>query len=213
MSTPSRQRLVRDYRRLQKDPPQGVNGAPNPDNIMLWKAVIFGPEDTPWDGGTFKLKLEFSEEYPNKAPTVKFISKIFHPNVYPDGSICLDILQKQWSPIYDVCAILTSIQSLLTDPNPNSPANQEAAQLFSENKREYLQHVQECVELSWMEDAQERAKDADQATRPTGNSDRPDKDVPSLKRVSGSSPSQDQQELHVCEEPEKLCKRMRCEKA
>jgi ubiquitin-conjugating enzyme E2 A len=69
-------------------------------------------------GGTFKLILEFSEEYPNKAPQVKFVSKIFHPNVYADGKICLDILQNQWSPIYDVAAILTSIQSLLSDPNP-----------------------------------------------------------------------------------------------
>lgn len=46
--------------------------------------------------------------------------------VYADGGICLDILQNQWSPIYDVSAILTSIQSLLSDPNPNSPANSEA---------------------------------------------------------------------------------------
>lgn len=69
-------------------------------------------------GGTFKLLLEFSEEYPSKAPQVKFVSKIFHPNVYADGKICLDILQNQWSPIYDVAAILTSIQSLLSDPNP-----------------------------------------------------------------------------------------------
>lgn len=46
------QRLMRDFKRLQQDPPQGVNGSPNPDNIMLWNAVIFGPEDTPWDGGT-----------------------------------------------------------------------------------------------------------------------------------------------------------------
>ena len=43
--------------------------------------------------------------------------------VYNDGGICLDILQNQWSPIYDICSILTSIQSLLCDPNPNSPAN------------------------------------------------------------------------------------------
>mmetsp|Transcript_103 Transcript_103/g.231 ORF Transcript_103/g.231 Transcript_103/m.231 type:complete len:83 (+) Transcript_103:521-769(+) len=50
MSTPSRKRLMRDFKRLQTDPPQGVNGSPNPDNIMLWNAVIFGPEDTPWDG-------------------------------------------------------------------------------------------------------------------------------------------------------------------
>ena len=101
---------MRDFKRLQQDPPQGVNGSPNPDNIMMWNAVIFGPEDTPWDGGTFKLTLEFSEEYPSKAPVVKFKSKLFHPNVYLDGSICLDILQSQWSPIYDVSAILTSIQ-------------------------------------------------------------------------------------------------------
>ena len=47
---------------------------------MRWNAVIFGPENSPWDGGTFKLVLEFSEQYPNKAPIVKFVSKMFHPN-------------------------------------------------------------------------------------------------------------------------------------
>ena len=69
----------------------------------LWR-----PDDTPWEGGTFKLLLEFTEDYPNKPPAVRFISKIFHPNVYNDGKICLDILQNQWSPIYDIAAILTS---------------------------------------------------------------------------------------------------------
>jgi len=71
--------------------------------------------------------------------------------VYADGAICLDILQKQWTPIYDTVAILTSIQSLLTDPNPDSPANAEAARLFSENKREYHRRVRRCVENSWDE--------------------------------------------------------------
>ncbi|MBA0621142.1 hypothetical protein Godav_006791 [Gossypium davidsonii] len=91
--------------------------------------------------GTFKLTLQFTEDYPNKPPTVRFVSRMFHPNIYADGSICLDILQNQWSPIYDVAAILTSIQSLLCDPNPNSPANSEAARMFSENKREYNRRV------------------------------------------------------------------------
>lgn len=75
----------------------------------------------------FELFLEFTEEYPNKPPKVKFTSKLFHPNIYKDGNICLDILSTNWSPIYDVSSILTSIQSLLSDPNPNSPANAEAA--------------------------------------------------------------------------------------
>lgn len=69
--------------------------------------------------------------------------------VYSHGGICLDILQNQWSPIYDVSAILTSIQSLLSDPNPNSPANSEAARLYIEDRKEYNRRVQEVVESTW----------------------------------------------------------------
>nr|CAD7423708.1 unnamed protein product [Timema monikensis] len=129
---------------LQEDPPTGVSGAPTDNNIMIWNAVIFGPHDTPFEDGTFKLTIEFTEEYPNKPPTVRFVSKMFHPNVYADGGICLDILQNRWSPTYDVSAILTSIQSLLSDPNPNSPANSMAAQLYKENRREYEKRVKAC---------------------------------------------------------------------
>ncbi|XP_028096503.1 ubiquitin-conjugating enzyme E2 2-like isoform X5 [Camellia sinensis] len=174
MLTPAKKRLMRDFKRLHHDPPAGISGAPYDNNIMLWHGVIFGPDDTPWDGGTFKLTLQFTEDYPNKPPIVRFISQMFHPNIYADGSICLDILQNQWSPIYDIAAILTSIQSLLCDPNPNpspnagfpffsfqsmlsdpnanSPANSEAALLFSENKCEYNRRVREIVEQSWTED-------------------------------------------------------------
>ncbi|KAM7338391.1 hypothetical protein ACRRTK_001875 [Alexandromys fortis] len=70
-------------------------------------------------------------------------------DVYADGSICLDILQNRWSPTYDVSSILTSIQSLLDEPNPNSPANSQAAQLYQENKREYEKRVSAIVEQSW----------------------------------------------------------------
>ena len=103
-------------------------------------------------GATLRLELSFTEEYPNKPPVVKFVTKLFHPNVYTNGAICLDILQNQWSPIYDVAAILTSIQSLLTDPNPNSPANVEAAKLYQENRREYEKKVEAMVALSWEEE-------------------------------------------------------------
>ncbi len=67
----------------------------------------------------------------------------------------MDILQNQWSPIYDIAAVLTSIQSLLTDPNPNSPANMEAAKLYQENRREYDRRVAEIVEESWEDDEDE----------------------------------------------------------
>lgn len=150
MSTPAKRRLMRDFKRLSSDPPQGVSGAPTADNVLVWNAVIFGPEDTPFEDGVFKLVLTFDESYPTKPPHVKFVVKMFHPNVYANGDLCLDILQNRWSPTYDVAAILTSIQSLLHDPNPNSPANAEAAQMFTESRKEYNVRVRQTVEESWL---------------------------------------------------------------
>lgn len=60
MSTAARRRLMRDFKRLQEDPPAGVSGAPTDNNILLWNAVIFGPADTPFEDGTFKLTIEFT---------------------------------------------------------------------------------------------------------------------------------------------------------
>lgn len=174
MASHARKRLIRDFRKLQSDPPYGVSGAPVQNDIMRWHAVIFGPEDTPWEGGTFQLELRFSNDYPNKPPHVRFLSKLFHPNVYNDGNICLDILQTQWSPIYDISAILTSIQSLLSDPNPSSPANQEAARLYAENRREYNRRVQQCATESWKavetsESGSSRPATSSAAPEPTGD--------------------------------------------
>ena len=76
----------------------------------LRNAVIIGPAETPFEDGTFRLVMHFEEQYPNKPPGVKFISQMFHPNVYGTGELCLDILQNRWSPTYDVAAVLTSIQ-------------------------------------------------------------------------------------------------------
>ena len=116
---------------MQTDPPAGVSASPIQDNVMTWyaserprkdrlhlatklishrNAVIIGPADTPFEDGTFRLVMHFEEQYPNKPPGVKFISQMFHPNVYGTGELCLDILQNRWSPTYDVAAILTSIQ-------------------------------------------------------------------------------------------------------
>ena len=80
MSTTARRRLISDFKRFEKEETNGLFASPQEYNIMCWEAVIFGPEDTPWEGGSFKLILEFTEEYPNKPPNIKFITSIFHPN-------------------------------------------------------------------------------------------------------------------------------------
>jgi ubiquitin-protein ligase len=87
-----------------------ISAAPYLPAIYNRNAVIIGPADTPFEDGTFRLVMQFEEQYPNKPPQVKFISQMFHPNVYATGELCLDILQNRWSPTYDVAAVLTSIQ-------------------------------------------------------------------------------------------------------
>ena len=145
MSTRARRRLMDDYKMIMRDKNFLITAEPDENNILLWYAIILGPDETIWEGGVFKLKIEFTEEYPSKPPNVMFYTKMFHPNIYNDGKICLDILQKQWTPCYTVVSILTSIQSLLTDPNTESPANSEAAKMFDEDVDEYNDKVREHV--------------------------------------------------------------------
>lgn len=68
---------------MQTDPPIGVDASPDPNNIMQWRAVIFGPDGTLWEDGIFRLSFDFSERYPNQAPVVRFKSEMFHPNGVP----------------------------------------------------------------------------------------------------------------------------------
>ena len=90
--------------------------------------------------------MKFTEDYPSHPPEVSFKTPIYHPNVYRNGDICLDILKTNWSPVYDVSNILVSIQSLLNDPNSKSPANAEAAKLYEEDRAEYYRKVKQMIE-------------------------------------------------------------------
>lgn len=92
-------------------------------------------------GGLFLLRLQFPDQYPDKAPRVKFVSEMFHPNIFSDGNLCLDIIQEKWKPIYTVSSILASVQSLLCDPNTESPANADAARLFLADRKAYNKRV------------------------------------------------------------------------
>merc|ERR1711879_278270 len=103
------------------DAPEGICAAPVGDDLFRWSATMFGPVATPFEGGVWKLDLAFPAEYPASPPKVRFCSSIFHPNVFPDGQVCLDLLSGQsWSPSYDLSSLLVGISSLLVDPDTHS---------------------------------------------------------------------------------------------
>ena len=98
--------------------------------------TLTGAEGTVYAGLTYKLSLSFPSDYPYTAPTIKFVTPCFHPNVDNHGNICLDILKEKWSAAYSVETILVSLRSLLGEPNNDSPLNGYAAQLW-DNQEEY----------------------------------------------------------------------------
>ena len=130
-------RISRELQDLQNDPPMNCSAGPESDDMFRWEGVIFGPSDSPYSGGVFKLKIIFPIDYPFKCPTVTFTTKIYHPNINSAGIICLDILKNNWSPALTVSKVLLSVCSLLTDPNPNDPLVPEIANLYKMNREKY----------------------------------------------------------------------------
>ncbi|KZT03528.1 uncharacterized protein LAESUDRAFT_729114 [Laetiporus sulphureus 93-53] len=125
-------RLSSELMTLMMSSSPGISAFPKSDaNLFEWAGTIEGAAGTVYSGLTFKISISFPPSYPYAAPTIKFDTPCFHPNVdINGGSICLDILQDKWSAVYSVQTILLSLQSLLGEPNNASPLNPDAANLW-----------------------------------------------------------------------------------
>lgn len=120
---------------------KSISAFPEDSNLFRWKATIIGPNETVYEGQKYRLSIEFPNSYPYTAPIVKFLTPCFHPNIdVVNGSLCLDILKEKWSALYDIRTILLSIQSLLSEPNNESPLNSQAASLWK-NQEEYKKYL------------------------------------------------------------------------
>ena len=126
-------RLTKELRTIKRKPPANCSAGIKKDNIYQWEATIMGPTGSPYEGGIFKLSIDFPTDYPFKPPTVKFVTKVYHPNIR-NGNICLDIIKDKWSPALTVDKVLLSICSLLTDPNPDDPLDSDAANLYKTDR-------------------------------------------------------------------------------
>ncbi|RDX86363.1 hypothetical protein CR513_32303, partial [Mucuna pruriens] len=137
-------RINKELKDLQKDPPASCSAGPVADDMFHWQATIMGPADSPFAGGVFLVSIHFPPDYPFKPPKVSFRTKVFHPNINSNGSICLDILKEQWSPALTISKVLLSICSLLTDPNPDDPLVPEIAHMYKTDRAKY-----EATARSW----------------------------------------------------------------
>ncbi|XP_038185431.1 ubiquitin-conjugating enzyme E2 D4 isoform X5 [Arvicola amphibius] len=139
-------RIQKELTDLQRDPPAQCSAGPVGDDLFHWQATIMGPNDSPYQGGVFFLTIYFPTDYPFKPPKVAFTTKIYHPNINSNGSICLDILRSQWSPALTVSKVLLSICSLLCDPNPDDPLVPEIAHTYKADREKYNRLAREWTQ-------------------------------------------------------------------
>jgi ubiquitin-conjugating enzyme E2 H len=119
----------------------------NPNEFFITN--FFGPKDSLYEGGKWKLHIVLPENYPYKSPSIGFANKIYHPNIDErSGTICLDVINQTWSPSFELKNIFEEfLPQLLLYPNPSDPLNQEAADLYLKHKKNYEEKVKKYVDL------------------------------------------------------------------
>ncbi|KAF7283477.1 ubiquitin-conjugating enzyme E2 N-like [Rhynchophorus ferrugineus] len=151
MASGSTRRILVETKNLSKDPPPGISATPDENNCRYFHVVMAGPNGSPYEGGLFKLELFLPENYPLCPPNVRFLTKIYHPNIDKLGRICLDILKDQWSPALQVRTVLLSIQALLSSPNPDDPLANDVANMWKTREQEAVLKAKEWTRLFAME--------------------------------------------------------------
>ncbi|OZJ02434.1 hypothetical protein BZG36_04466 [Bifiguratus adelaidae] len=133
-------RIIKETERLMAEPVPGISATPHDDNLRYFDVVIAGPTQSPFEGKLLSslLELFLPDEYPMAPPKVRFLTKIYHPNIDKLGRICLDILKDKWSPALQIRTVLLSIQALLSAPNPDDPLANDVAQHWKENEKDAI---------------------------------------------------------------------------
>lgn len=153
MSSPSpgKRRMDTDVMKLYEKHEVTLVG----DSLNEFVVKFFGPKDTPYETGVWRIKVELPDKYPFKSPSIGFMNKIYHPNIdFASGSVCLDVINQTWTPLYDLSNVFDSfIPQLLSYPNPTDPLNGDAASLYLHKPEDYKNKVLDYVKKYASEDA------------------------------------------------------------
>ncbi|PWW75158.1 hypothetical protein C7212DRAFT_352788 [Tuber magnatum] len=141
----TRRRILKELDDMAKDTTSGMYATPvDIADMTHLQGRFAGPPGTPYEGGEFVVDIKLPDNYPFMPPRMKFITKIWHPNVSSQtGAICLDTLSQKWTPVLTIKTALLSLQSLLDAPEPTDPQDAEVAQQMIKNPTAFRVKAQE----------------------------------------------------------------------
>src|SRR3989338_7212249 len=140
-------RIDKELMSFEAEPSSSCSAGPEGEDIFHWTATIMGPEDTPFQGGVFYLHIHFPKDYPFKPPKLQFVTRIYHPNISSDGSICLGILKDQWSPALTISKLLFSVCSMLAYPHPDDSLAADIAVVYTTDRTQYEATAKEWTRI------------------------------------------------------------------
>ncbi|CAI9768171.1 unnamed protein product [Fraxinus pennsylvanica] len=140
---PSAKRILNELKDIQRDPPACISAGPVGRDLFHWQATIIGPVDSPYAGGIFLLNIHFPQGYPFEMLKIAFTTKIFHPNININGTICPAMFE-DFQPAHTISKVLLIISALLADPVVDDPLVPEIAYLYRTNKKKY-----QAIARSW----------------------------------------------------------------
>ncbi|KAG2424579.1 hypothetical protein HXX76_014459 [Chlamydomonas incerta] len=124
-------RIQKELKEIERDTASGVTVHLKNNSLQHLTGYVPGPKDTPYEGGLFAVEINLDNGYPFVPPKMRFITKVWHPNVSSQsGAICLDILKDQWSPALTLKTALLSLQALLSSPQPDDPQDAVVAKQY-----------------------------------------------------------------------------------
>ncbi|XP_015333436.1 ubiquitin/ISG15-conjugating enzyme E2 L6 isoform X2 [Marmota marmota marmota] len=137
-------RVAKEMEDLQQELPPYLKHLYCDDaNVLVWHALLL-PHQPPYNLKAFNLRIDFSKEYPFKPPTVKFTTKIYHPNVSESGEVCVPLLSKEnWNPYIKICQVLEALNMLVDKPNPREPLRVELADLLLQDPELFRKKAEE----------------------------------------------------------------------
>ncbi|CAH2221807.1 ubiquitin-conjugating enzyme E2 T [Pelobates cultripes] len=164
-------RLNRELQLLNTEPPPGVTCWQHENKMDDLRAQVVGGSGSPYEGGIFNLEIVIPERYPFEPPKIRFLTPIYHPNIDTAGRICLDILKLPpkgaWRPALNISTVLTSIQLLMNEPNPDDPLMADISSEFKYNRAMFTSNARKWTEQHAMPRTQDTKADLKENVTPT----------------------------------------------